>query len=155
MYENTTPPEGVNDTESLAAWGSSRGIGVYERALSGAPALCVTAPVPAVAIDTARLGTEAARRCALAHELGHLETGCLYGAASGRDAVGRAEYRADLWAVQVLIPRRSLIRAVADGCTEAWQIAERLQVTERLVRFAAAVYDISPEEINAARRDQS
>lgn len=143
MYESTMPPACVRTSEALRDWGADRGIGVYDRPLDGSAALCVCGGgVEAVAVDPRRLGTEARRRTALAHELGHLRTGALYSAVSAPDEIRRAEYRAQLWAAQTLIPRDEVIRAMMQGDREVWQLAERFQVTEDLVTFALQVYGI-------------
>ena len=52
----------------------------------------------------------------------------------------RHENRADKWAVTALIPVDALDDAVADGCTEVWELAERFQVTEEFVRKAVCWY---------------
>jgi hypothetical protein len=39
-----------------------------------------------------------------------------------------------------MVNLHDLIAAIQDGCQEAWQIAERLDVPEKLVRGAAAYY---------------
>lgn len=43
-------------------------------------------------------------------------------------------------AVTALIPVDALDDAVADGCTEVWELAERFQVTEEFVRKAVCWY---------------
>lgn len=52
----------------------------------------------------------------------------------------RHEYRADKWAVHALLPRQELERAVKEGCTEVWELAERFGLTEDFIRRAAYVY---------------
>lgn len=144
MYESTMPPAGVRTSDALCDWGADCGIGIYDRPLSGADALCVCGGgLEAVAVDGRRLRTEADRRCALAHELGHLRTGALYTEFSSPADVRRAEYRADVWAAQTLIPRDKLLSVLVDGATELWQIAEHFSVTEKLAAFAMNIYGLA------------
>ena len=145
MYENNIPHTGVTDCDSLCDWGIGRGIEIYRRPLGGVSALCVSdGETEAIAIDVGRLPTEAERKCAIAHELGHLNTGALYTACADRNQISRAEYRADMWAVRTLIPRDDLTAAIEQGYTELWQLADRFQVTERMVATAVALYGIEP-----------
>ena len=52
----------------------------------------------------------------------------------------RHENRSDKWAIQMLIPVEALDDAIAEGCTEVWELAERFQVTEEFVRKAVCFY---------------
>ena len=52
----------------------------------------------------------------------------------------RHENRADKWAIQKLIPVSELDDAVAEGCTELWELAERFGVTESFMRKAVCYY---------------
>ena len=79
-------------------------------------------------------------RVHLSHELGHCVTGSFYNIYAAVDCRQRHENRADKWAVTNLIPVSDLDDAVADGCTEVWELAERFQVTEEFVRKAVCWY---------------
>ena len=79
-------------------------------------------------------------RVHLSHELGHCATGSFYNIYAAVDCRQRHENRADKWAVTALIPVSDLDDAVADGCTEVWELAERFQVTEEFVRKAVCWY---------------
>ena len=52
----------------------------------------------------------------------------------------RHENRADKWAISTLIPVEDLDEAVAQGCTEIWELAERFQVTEEFMRKTVCYY---------------
>ena len=141
MYESTLPPAGVYTSDALCDWSADCGIGVYDRRLTGTPALCVCTPdFEAVAVDGRRLDTEAQRRCAIAHELGHLRTGAMYDRLATPAEVRRAERRADTWAVYTLIPRDALERALERGYTELWQLADLFCVTEKFAASALRLY---------------
>lgn len=79
-------------------------------------------------------------RVHLSHELGHCVTGSFYNIHAAIDHRQRHENRADKWAIQTLIPVEELDDAIASGCTEVWELAERFQVTEKFIRKAVCLY---------------
>ena len=79
-------------------------------------------------------------RVHLSHELGHCATGSFYNIYAAVDCRQRHENRANKWAIQALIPVEELDNAIAGGCTEIWELAERFQVTEDFVRKAVCFY---------------
>jgi len=89
--------------------------------------------------DTLRDGGTA-ERVHLSHELGHCATGSFYNIHAVVDSRRRHENRADKWAVRYLIPVAELDEAIAGGCTELWELAERFGVTEVFMRKAVCLY---------------
>ena len=79
-------------------------------------------------------------RVHLIHELGHCITGSFYNRYAAVDSRQRHENRADKWAVKKLIPVEALDDAIAEGCTEVWELAERFGVTEEFVRKAVCYH---------------
>lgn len=79
-------------------------------------------------------------RVHLSHELGHCLTGSFYNIYAAIDCRQRHENRADKWAVTALIPVDDLDDAVAEGCTEIWELADRFQVTEEFIKKALCYY---------------
>jgi len=79
-------------------------------------------------------------RVHLSHELGHCATGSFYNIHAALDCRQRHENRADKWAITALIPVDDLDEAVAQGCTEVWELAERFEVTEEFIRKAVCYY---------------
>ncbi len=79
-------------------------------------------------------------RVHLSHELGHCVTGSFYNIHSAIDYRQRHENRANKWAIQTLLPVEALDDAIAEGCTEVWELAERFQVTEEFIRKAVCLY---------------
>ena len=79
-------------------------------------------------------------RVHLGHELGHCVTGSFYNIHAAVDCRQRHENRADKWAVQTLIPVEELDNAIAEGCTEVWELAERFGVTEEFIRKTVCYY---------------
>ena len=82
----------------------------------------------------------AQERVHLSHELGHCVTGSFYNIYAALDCRQRHENRANKWAITALIPVDDLDEAVAQGCTEIWDLAERFQVTEDFIRKAVCLY---------------
>ena len=79
-------------------------------------------------------------RVHLSHELGHCVTGSFYNRYAAVDSRRRHEDRADKWAIRMLLTVDQLDDAIAEGCTELWQLAERFGVTEEFVKKAVCLY---------------
>ena len=93
-----------------------------------------------IGIDPSLRDGSVRERVHLSHELGHCVTGSFYNIHDAVDCRQRHENRADKWAIDHLIPVADLDAAVAQGCTEIWELAEYFTVTEDLVRFACYEY---------------
>ena len=79
-------------------------------------------------------------RVHMGHELGHCVTGSFYNRYSPFDIRRRHENRADKWAICQLIPLEDLDEAIAEGCCELWELAERFGVTEQFIKKAVCYY---------------
>ena len=93
-----------------------------------------------IAMDPSVLDGNVQERGHLGHELGHCATGSFYSIHTAVDSRQRHENRADKWAVRQLIPVEDLDEAIAEGCTELWELADRFQVTEDFIRKAVCYY---------------
>ena len=93
-----------------------------------------------IGMDAGVLDGAAQERVHLGHELGHCVTGSFYNRYAAVDCRQRHENQANKWAVQFLIPVDDLDQAVAEGCTEIWELADRCGVTEDFVRKAVCYY---------------
>lgn len=80
--------------------------------------------------------TEAEKKVHLAHEIGHCETGAFYNMYSPIDNRGKNERKADVWAINNLLPKARFIEAFNNGLTELWQLAEEFSLTEDFIRKA-------------------
>ena len=76
----------------------------------------------------------------LAHELGHCLTGSFYNARCSHDLRQRHENRANKWAVECMIPSWELDKAVAEGHTTLWELADHFGVTEDFMRKAVCYH---------------
>ena len=93
-----------------------------------------------IGIDQSVKDADIQERVHLAHELGHCITGSFYNRHAAVDYRRRHENRADKWAITSLIPVEALDDAIAEGCCEVWELAERFGVTEEFVRKAVCWY---------------
>jgi len=93
-----------------------------------------------IGMDASILDGGAEERVHLSHELGHCVTGSFYNIHAAIDCRQRHENRADKWAVTHVIPVDDLDEAVADGCTEVWELADRFGVTEDFIRKTVCYY---------------
>lgn len=93
-----------------------------------------------IGMDATVLDGGVQERVHLSHELGHCMTGSFYNIHTAIDCRQRHENRADKWAIRKLIPVDALDEAVAEGCTELWELAARFGVTEELMRKAVCLY---------------
>ena len=93
-----------------------------------------------IGIDESVQDGNVEERVHMGHELGHCLTGSFYNRYSHYDIRQRHENRADKWAVRQLIPVEDLDEAVAEGCCEIWDLAERFGVTEQFIKKAVCYY---------------
>lgn len=93
-----------------------------------------------IGMDNSLSGTNAQERTHLAHELGHCITGSFYNRYTAHDVRQRHENRADKWAIRKLISSDDLDRAIAEGHTELWDLADFFGVTEEFMQKAVCLY---------------
>lgn len=77
----------------------------------------------------------------LAHEGGHASTGATHKVCSPFDLIQKHEELANRWAIKKLLPLEEVRAAMKDGYTEAYQLAEHFEVTERFVQQAISYYE--------------
>ena len=102
----------------------------------------------AIGLDLPHRRTRCELRVRLAHELGHCVTGSFYNRWSPCDLRKLHENRADRYAIRTLIPAEELSEAVAEGCTEQWELAERFGVDLPFLQKALCLYvhgNLAPE----------
>lgn len=93
-----------------------------------------------IGMDASVQTNTAEERVHLGHELGHCITGSFYNRHSPFDCRQRHENKADKWAVKTLVPVEELDAAIAAGCCEVWDLAERFGVTEEFMKKAVCYY---------------
>ena len=93
-----------------------------------------------IGIDQSVMDGGALELVHMGHELGHCLTGSFYNRYTQFDIRQRHENRADKWAILHLISVGDLDEAVAEGCTELWDLADRFGVTEDFMKKAVCYY---------------
>ena len=126
--------------DELYDYADSVGITVDRFMMNYAESLSEPIGNGAIALDPFRIRSVADEKVKLAHELGHCELGAFYNRYSPFDVVAQHENRADRWAIKKLIPKDELNKAVSDGRTECWELAEYFGVTEAFMRKAVDYY---------------
>ena len=130
------------DVLNLYDLAAEDGIPVYWFNLEQAESLSFNAPdgTCAIAMDPWHLVSVTEEKVKLAHELGHCETGSFYNRWAMLDVRQKHENRADKWAIRKLVPESDLDRALRDGHTELWDLAEQFGVTEDFMQKAVWYY---------------
>ena len=85
------------------------------------------------------MGNSAKERTHLAHELDHCETWAFYKMYSPLEVRGKAEYKANKWAVLKCIPKDELVRLLIKDY-QNWEFAEHYVFTEKFVETACTYY---------------
>lgn len=117
------------------------GVTVVERSIPFTDALVVEVDGKmGLFLDRSQWQTSSEETVSVAHECGHIFTGSLHTLENRLKLVSQHENRADKWAVKKLIPLDELDDAVANGCTEIWELAELFGVTEQFMRKALCYY---------------
>lgn len=110
-------------------------------AAGGIDALAVQLPSGRCAWAVERSGiSTAVYRDKVSHELGHCERSAFYTRFSAPTTREKCEQAAKRWQYRNMVPLSALASAIRDGDREAWQIAERIDLPERLIREAVRYY---------------
>lgn len=129
-------------TEELFELSERRGyLHLPAEAAGGIDALSVQLPSGRCAWAVERRGiTTAVYRDKVSHEIGHCERNAFYTRLSAPTTREKCEQAAKRWQYRKMVPLSELAKAIRAGDREAWQIAERLDLPERLVREAVLYY---------------
>lgn len=130
------------DVQNLYALASQQNIEVLSFSMpdSGSMSVMTDSGDCYIGMDDRVRDGDVRERIHLAHELGHCLTGSFYNFYAALDCRQRHENRADKWAIRKLVPVDDLDDAVAEGCTELWELAERFGVTEGFMKKAVCLY---------------
>ncbi len=93
-----------------------------------------------VFVDLDKFESDAELKCALAHELGHIETGSFYNVYSLYDNWEKCEYKANKRAVELLMPYHDVLRAIHLGYWSPWALADYFDVTQEFAQMAIDMY---------------
>lgn len=130
------------DVLGLYNYAEDQDIDIYWFSLDCAESLsyCDSKGDCSIAMDPWCLRTISEEVTKLAHELGHCETGSFYNCKAALDIRQKHENRADKWAIEKVVPQLELERAVSEGHTEPWDLAEYFNVTEDFIKKAICWY---------------
>lgn len=99
----------------------------------------LAAPPGWLALNPAKIATQAQEREILIHEAGHFATGAFYGPESTVQQRRRLEAIAGRWGYKRYFPLKTLLEALTPDCRQPWQLAERLGLpqgyVEELLRY--------------------
>lgn len=94
-----------------------------------------------VFLDVEKIQTSRQELEAVSHEWAHIKTGTTYPIDASRDAIARAENRANKEQIRILISEDELLAAISDGYTEPWELAEVFDLSESFIRKALHYYE--------------
>ena len=100
-----------------------------------------------IGINYSDAETSKEERVFLAHEIGHCITNSFYSANSPLFTRGKAEYQADRWAIEKLIPKKEFFVLLKSGMS-AFELSEHFNVTQEYIYKAFRLY-IDIEGVNA------
>ena len=126
----------------LYDYAAASGIAVFDYSLpeNGSVSVIDDSGACYIGIDASVIDGDVLERVHLGHELGHCATGSFYNRYSPYDLRQRHENRADRWAIHRMITEDQLDEAVAEGCCEIWDLAERFGVMEQFMKKAVCLY---------------
>lgn len=127
----------------LYDYADSEDIAVYWYSLRKGPSLSLPPSNfdnGAVALDPWKLNTIAEETVCLGHEVGHCKEGAFYNRFASCDLRKKHENRADKWAIEYLVPVDQLDKAIAEGHTELWDLADYFGLTEEFMRKVVCWY---------------
>lgn len=131
----------MDSLDRLYQYAENGKIFVYCTPLNIAPAVTIReADGYNVALDCGSIHGERAERSLLIHELAHIATGAFYRPGEPLCYKQKMENRATKWAIEYLVPVEELEDAVAEGCTELWELAEHFDVTDEFMEQAVFYY---------------
>ena len=125
-------------TDEMYDFAIDRGCVLYKAHIPAAVSITIDTGILNIAIDKSL--TQSEERVALAHELGHCETGSFYRRGIPGQCRAQLENRANKWAYAELLPEMEIRAAYAAGIIENWDLAEHFGVTEEFVVAALEYY---------------
>lgn len=79
-------------------------------------------------------------KATLIHEVGHCATGCTHHLDSSFELIGQHEHKANRWAAERFLPFVKLQKAMGEGYTQPWELAEYFGVSEDAIKWALNYY---------------
>lgn len=116
--------------DGLYAYAEENGISVVSFPLGDleAMSLITSDGRPCIGIDPDRLSSKQDEKIKLSHELGHVVQNAFYNSFAACDVWERQENKANRWSFRSLVSEKDLRKAVKNGLTEVWELAEYFDV---------------------------
>lgn len=135
----------INNVVGLYEYAEEQGYDVYwyDFGPGGIESVSVLEPSDGkcyIGIDPFKLDSTADEMEKGLHELGHCDTGAFYNEYATCDIRQKHENKADKRSIELRLSAEDLDAAVADGCTELWELADRFDMTEGFMRKAVCWY---------------
>ena len=124
--------------DELHAFAELRGHNVGYANLPKCKALVVELDKYYIGLDNKLRGSS--EKAALAHELGHCETGTLYYDGIPRHCKNKFERIACAWSYRKLVPPNEIQKALNKGILEPWELAEHFDVPITFMKNALDYY---------------
>ena len=132
----------MDPLDEMIQYADDHNIIVHPHSVAGSLAMTFQASErSAVAIDVKTIDTRAGQAIALAHEIGHIETGTLRNHHSQYTPESKDEHQADAWSIQKLLPRAKLGVMLTKCDGRVWETAEELGLPESFVELAIKFYE--------------
>ena len=93
-----------------------------------------------VGVDPEVFGRQCEEKVILAHEMGHIATGGFYDQNIDETARKKHEARAEKWAIERLVPKDALKKAIKNGCSDIESLAQHFSVTEKYMSQVLIYY---------------
>ena len=101
----------------------------------------VSYPEKWIAIDRRKFKNETEYKCALAHEIGHCETGSFYNVDAHEHDRDLNEYYANRYAAELLLPLAELLRKMHSGTLFSHVLVRTHDVTREFAEMVLELYD--------------
>lgn len=93
-----------------------------------------------IGLNYSNINNSREEKTILAEELGHYYTNTLYNKDYSETEINKREFRATKWAFKTLVPFSKLQELKEEGCKYTYEFAEKLGVTEDLIKKAYKYY---------------
>ena len=114
--------------------------------------MAVSYPEKWIAIDRRKFANDTEYKCALAHEIGHCETGSFYNVDAHEHDRDLNEHYANRYAAELLLPLAELLREMHSGTLFSHMLSRTHDVTRE---FADMVLELYDQELCTAARTWS
>ncbi len=141
--------------QQIYSWANEQSVDVLLQKGLCAPGLTMrVAGGYGIFLDMQQIDTLAMLQSVLVHEQGYCATGALHKVCSPYELWQKNEEAAHRWAIRRYLPLPALRQALAEGITEAWELAEHFGLLQQDVERALRYYtETQGEQLNGETQD--